>query len=275
MKKIFILLLLIISLKPCCAGNPEKIRTFYVSYMNNLLNRISENKELCQRYLTKGLIEKNGRVVSATNSNPIIQLQDINNDAIETLNVEELNNDWYIVKYQWKKGDVSSEKRIPLKAYEIDEEFRIVYISPSWNGGQYGDFLIAERHQSYNINNSSELLFLKSFYNAYLSEYGIIETDAAGRLSKLRDEYLTKNAKADFEKAEQKELLDNKEDFYLLIDNFDFEYLWAKSLVIEQLNYNNFLVSFDCNGRTKKIIISLSKNNNGYMIDRIQRYKKT
>ena len=142
MKKIFILLLLIISLKPCCAGNPEKIRTFYVSYMNNLLNRISENKELCQRYLTKGLIEKNGRVVSATNSNPIIQLQDINNDAIETLNVEELNNDWYIVKYQWKKGDVSSEKRISLKAYEIDEEFRIVYISPSWNGGQYGDFLM-------------------------------------------------------------------------------------------------------------------------------------
>ena len=98
MKKIFILLLLIISLKPCFVGNPEKIRTFYVSYMNNLLNRISENKELCQRYLTKGLIEKNGRVVSATNSNPIIQLQDINNDAIETLNVEELNNDWYIVK---------------------------------------------------------------------------------------------------------------------------------------------------------------------------------
>lgn len=255
------------------AENSEIVKSFYVSYMTNLLNdRRSDNKELRQKYLTKALIEKNGRVVSATDSDAITHGQDINEDAIETLTVDDLGKDWYMVKYLWKKEDASSETQIPLKAYEIDKEFKIVYICPYWNGTQYGDYLIADKPQCAGISNSSGLSFLTSFYDTYLYEYGLMETDLANRLSKLRDKYLTKNAKADFDKAEQQELLDNREDFDLLVDNFDFEYIWAKSLEITPLNDNDYLVFFGNNGYFKKIKISLYNDKNQYVIDRIQQY---
>lgn len=91
---------------------------------------------------------------------------------------------------------------------------------------------------------------------------------------KLSNEDLTNNAKKDFNNAEKQALSDSREEFDLLINNFDFEYIWSTSLDIKSLDNNDYLVSFDSNGSSKKIKISLCKVNDHYLIDRIESYKK-
>ena len=111
--------------------------------MTNLLNDNSKNRALCERCLTDGLLSKVQRMVNISGVDPIIRSQDINSDAIRTLNVKNIIDNWYMVSYLWNEKDSTTIIKIPLKVEKVDEKCKIAYITPVQNGDQYGDELLS------------------------------------------------------------------------------------------------------------------------------------
>lgn len=107
-KLLFISVLWLCCSAICSGACIDEVRTFYTNYMTNLLNVDSHNEAPCKKYLTEELAAKLQRMVYATGSNPIIRAQDVNSDAIKTLNVREIADDWYMVSYLW------DEKIVPV-----------------------------------------------------------------------------------------------------------------------------------------------------------------
>lgn len=87
---IFISVLLFCFSTVCSGACIDEIKTFYASYMTNILNVDSTNEALCRKYLTEELAAKLQRMRNATGGDPIIRAQDMNSDAIKTLNVREI-----------------------------------------------------------------------------------------------------------------------------------------------------------------------------------------
>ncbi len=106
----------------------EHIKTFYITYMNNIEHDNFKNKALCHQYLTEELMDKVAEMVEKTNSDPIIRAQDVSADGIATLCVKPLEDNWYIVSYYWNKNDKSSLIQIPIEAHDIDGECKITDI---------------------------------------------------------------------------------------------------------------------------------------------------
>ena len=67
--------------------------------------------------------------------------------------------------------------------------------------------------------------------------------------------------------------LENQKDGFngydLLINNFDFDCMWCKSFKINQLGDNVFQITYQPGSKTYKIIITIKKQNNRYLIDKI------
>ena len=58
--------------------------------------------------------------------------------------------------------------------------------------------------------------------------------------------------------------------FDLLIDNYDFDRVWSESLEFKQLNDNDYLVSYKVNGKIYKIVISIKRNGDEYIVNGIK-----
>lgn len=151
-KFIFISVLLLCFSAICFGACIDEIKMFYMSYMTNILNVDSTNEILCKKYLTEELAAKLQRMRNATGGDPIIRAQDMNSDAIKTLNVREIADDWYMVSYLWNEKDSASLVEIPLKVGYVNEKCKIKYITPIENGTQYGDEWLTgfENTASYN-----------------------------------------------------------------------------------------------------------------------------
>lgn len=79
---VFISVLLFCFSTICSGACIDEIKTFYASYMTNILNVDSTNETLCKKYLTEELAAKLQRMRNATGGDPIIRAQDMNSDAI-------------------------------------------------------------------------------------------------------------------------------------------------------------------------------------------------
>lgn len=269
MKRLMYTFILILSFNTICVKACQKeIKTFYITYLTNVLHDSSKNKVLCKKYLTEELLAKVQRVTNATDADPIIQAQDANIDAIETINIEKLKNDWYIVSYLWNKKDSSTLTRIHLKAQNIDGNCKITYISPNWNVSEYGDELLSCKIKETNIiNQTSEQSFLESFYKAYMKIYCAMPKDINAQLSSLRITNLSKNALKQFKKSEIENLRDSLDGYDLLIDNFDFDCMWYKSVGFKRLDNKNYQISYSTGNNIYKITASIIKQNGRYLID--------
>lgn len=268
MKKDITLLILLCLNSVCIVACPERIKEFYTTYLTNVLQDDFKNTDLCKAYLTEGLIEKVDRLINATGIDPILRAQDTNRDAIETLSVEELTNDWYLVKYFWKKGDANSIIEIPLKAQDVNGVCKITYITPIWNKLQYGDELLTCKDGKIGkIDQTSPLSFLKSFYNAYVSEYCDMPEGLNAKLSSLRSRYLSNKALEQFKNAESENLKDGLAGYDRLIDNFDFDCLWCKTIQFTHLNGDDYQMTYQVAKKTYKVGITLKKKGNSFLID--------
>lgn len=208
------------------------------------------------------------RLICSTGVDPIIRAQDINLDAIETLNIKSLAKSWYMVSYYWNKKDPSSLIEIPIKVQEIYGSCRIVYITPIWNGTQYGNKLLScDKQDSTPILHKSEEVFIMSFYKTYITKYCIMPKDLDLKLALLREKYLSPNALMQCKIASEASLFDG---FDLLIDNFDYDCCWNKSLQFEWLGDMCYSISYRGNGYNHKIVVSLIKNDGMYMINDIK-----
>lgn len=122
-------------------GTCEKeIKDFYVRYMQNIENNPDLNVSLMETHMSPELISKLAEYTVQTDADAIIRAQDVCGYCISSLTIEHLENEWYMVRYRW---DADSEYiEIPLKACSCDSSLKIVYITPSWLGSQYGDNLL-------------------------------------------------------------------------------------------------------------------------------------
>ena len=117
-----------------------RIKSFYNEYMSNVMEG-RDNDSLCRSYMSENLIMKLKHITETTGADPIIRAQDMNDDALKTLSVKDLGDDWYMVEYRWDEDRPETVTRIPLKAVEEDGRCSIVYIVPVWDGEKYGDSL--------------------------------------------------------------------------------------------------------------------------------------
>lgn len=239
--------------------------------MMNLLNDNSKNRALCERCLTDGLLTKVQRMVNISGVDPIIRSQDINSDAIRTLNVKNIIDNWYMVSYLWNEKDSTTIIKIPLKVEKVDEKCKIAYITPVQNGDQYGDELLSncENMKACKIDETSGKSFIESFYKVYIASYCTMYKDVNAKLSTLRLSNLSHTALEQFGKAELENQKDGFNGYDLLINNFDFDCMWCKSFKINQLGDNVFQITYQPGSKTYKIIITIKKQNNRYLIDKI------
>lgn len=272
MKRFLLSLLLILCFNTTCRGDcREQIKTFYTAYIENVLHDNSRNEELCRSYLTEELLEKVDRLINATNVDPLIRAQDASLDAIETLNIEPLIKNWYMVRYYWDKKDSTTIKEIPIKAQSINGKCLITYITPIWSESHYGDELIScKSRNSLHINQETAQAFLESFYKLYIAEYSEMPKDLSSKLALLRKRHLSEDALAQYKNAECENLMDGHRGYDLLIDNYDFDRVWSESLKFKQLNDNDYLVSYMVKGKIYKIVISIKKNGNEYIANEIK-----
>lgn len=256
----------------CSSACLDEIRTFYTSYMMNLLNDDSNNRTLCKMYLTDGLIAKVQRMGNTNGVDPIIRSQDVNDDAVRTLNVGKITDNWYMVSYLWNEKDSTTVIKIPLKVENVDGKCKIAYITPAQNGVQYGDELLSycENMKSCKIDETSGKSFIESFYKIYAASYCTMCKDVNAKLSTLRLSNLSHTALKQFEKAELENQKDGFNGYDLLINNFDFDCTWCISLKFTQLGNDDFQITYQAGSKTYKIFVTIQKqNNNRYLIDKI------
>lgn len=255
----------------CSGACIDEVRTFYTNYMTNLLNVDSHNEAPCKKYLTEELAAKLQRMVYATGSNPIIRAQDVNSDAIKTLNVREIADDWYMVSYLWDEKDSTSLVEIPLKVGYVNDQCKIVYITPIESDTQYGDewLFCFGNVASDKIDSSSGKSLVESFYKVYLATYCSMCGDLNVRLQSLRLSNLSHTALEQFKKAEQEYLQDTFEGYDLLVTNFDFDSMWFYSLKVVPLEPDNYQVTYQAGKYTHQINIQVAYRDGRYWINAI------
>jgi hypothetical protein len=251
----------------------EAIRTitdFYKAYTSNFLSEISSNDSLVRQYLTQGLIEKTGRMTAVTDSDPIIRAQDFREDIMETLKVKYLEGNWYMLSYDWVVDSEVNHTDIPLRVTKTDGHYMIDYITPAWNGSLHGDSLLYNHPERVEIDASTPLSLLKTFYTAYTMEYCSMSSGLNRRLAALRAEYLTSSALAQFEEAANEyKLLDGHDNYDLLIDNFDFDRLWIPSMKYVQLDKDAYRISYAGGETFSNIKLKVIWKGEEYRIDSI------
>lgn len=275
-KKIFISILFLFFSTICSSACLDEVKTFYTSYMMNVLHGNSNNEALCKKYLTEGLAAKIQRMINGSGGDPIIRSQDVSADAIKTLAVRAIEGDWYMVSYLWNEKDSTTFTEIPLKAQNIDGKCKIVYITPVENGIQYGDRMLSccESMSTSKIDDASGKSFIESFYKVYIASYCAMSKDTDAKLSSLRLSYLSPAALQQFKKAESENQEDGLYGYDLLINNFDFDCMWCKSLRFLQLNNDNYQITYQAGVKVHNINIKIEYQDGRYLINSILRTLK-
>ncbi len=215
------------------------IEDFYKEYIKALLQPDHLLADLpVKKYFTKGLIEKVKRLGIATGTDPIIRAQDVNGHMLKTIKAKNLENNWYMVEYDWYPSGDRGHQEIPLRVTHANGHYMIDYITPIWSGSSYGNRLLLNNFSKQPIDTSSPMSLLKTFYTAYAAEYCSMPESLVPRLEALRKLHLTPNALAQFEQSANEHKLDSEFNYDLLIDGFDFDCLWIPSLTFKQIDGN-------------------------------------
>lgn len=249
-----------------CQGKEVRmIGDFYTSYGMNIADSADgRNDTLVRRSLTPGLIARMKRVASATNCDPIIRAQDFDKAAAKTFEVKHLENNWYMVSYAFGSAERTN---IPLRLAETDGRLLIDYITPEWHGLLYGDSLLWDAEHRMAVDYSTPLSFVETFYAAYVQEYCSMPADLSSRLGALRLKHCTQNA------LEQIRLANENDDFPgydLLIDYFDFDRLWVRSMTCVPIAADSFRVTYTCwKNVVKTVYVGIVKKERAYLIDKV------
>jgi hypothetical protein len=237
-----------------------------MTYTSNILSDNFSNDALKKKYLTPNLIAKIDRMGASTYTDPIIRAQDFRADIIETLGVNHLDKNWYMVSYIWDADTTN----IPVRINQTEGRYRIDYITPPWNGSLYGDSLLFDHPVQQPIDASSPLSLLKTFYVAYTMEYCSMPENLMHQLAILRAKYLTPNALSQFEAAANEYKLDGRNGYDLLVADFDFDRLWLPSMTYTQLDADTYQIAYTKWEITCTIMLNVAKQGSEYRIDSIK-----
>jgi hypothetical protein len=248
------------------------IKDFYMAYTSNIVSEISSNDSLVRKFLTKKLIKKIDRMRTATGSDPVIRAQDFSEDIVETLRFKHLAENWYMVSYDWIVDEKINHTDIPLRVVKMDGHYKIDYITPEWNGSLYGDSLLYDRPMSQEIDASTPMSLLKTFYKVYTNIYCSMPEDLNLQLALLREEYLTSNALAQFKEMADEYERDGYANYDLLVDYFDFDRLWLPYMQFIQLEGDSYQMRYTRGETFCVIVFKIIRQNKEYRIDSIIKY---
>lgn len=248
------------------------VKDFYVSYATNVMKTDdTDNRLLMCKYLTPELIAKVARMRAAIQADPILRAQDFSAELLRTLQVKPLEGNWYMVSYGNVPGTEQLTK-IPLRVTKINGRYLIDYITPDWNGSQYGDHLLCDKAVPQKVDASTPLSFMKTFYAAYVMEFCTMPADLSSRLKSLREKYCTPEALKQFQMADDESKMDgNPEGFDLIIDGFDFDCLWIPTMAFTQLDKDSYQVRYTKGSDFfATVILKVTQGGNGYQINEIR-----
>lgn len=244
------------------------IKEFYKAYISGIPSYSGDS--LREKYLTRRLIEKVGRMAFATGADPILRAQDTNEYMLKTLSVKELNDRWYMVSFTSNKGGQFEEtENIPLKVVQMHGQYKIDYITPEAYDALYGDTLLYDHPKLPKIDTSDPLAFLKTFYGAYAMEYGSMPENLTAKLASLRAKHLTTNALEQFDNAAKVEAADGWSGYDFLIDDFDFDFLQCSSIKVIQLDKDVYQMCYRKKDTLKILKFKVVKQGGQYYIDNI------
>lgn len=107
----------------------EKIKDFYVTYMQNFETNEEANVALMQEHMSPELIAKLAEYTAQYDADAVIHAQDVSKYGMESLIVLPLGKeDGYLVKYKWSPE--SEYTFFPVKAVLIDGKLQFLDIFP-------------------------------------------------------------------------------------------------------------------------------------------------
>lgn len=234
----------------------SSLKSFYISYATGVATGTGKDRSLLEEHTTPELLDKISRIVAITGADPLLRAQDFDESLLSSIDVAPLSDNWYMVSYRVYNNQQVS---IPIKATTVKGKLLIEYVTPEWNGEQYGDELQSATKQVQDISKSSPRSFIESFYKVYTQEYCTMPKDLDEQLEKLQAEYCSSAVQDKIKKAREDDSL-----YDLLIDNHDFDPLWGKSLSIRQESDTRFRVAYLPGVSTAvKLVVDVARDANG------------
>ncbi len=248
----------------------ENVERFYHNYINHQINHLSDPDSLYEGYMGDRMRAKIKRLSYSSDVDPLTRSQDVSQDMLKTLDVKCLGRYWYMVSFFGDKNDSTSMIKIPVQAMKYKDGILITYITPWWNKDKYGrDILSYDFTSESQIDHTSALTFLTSFYKAYGTVYATgfsINKD----LPKLRAHNLSKTALAQFKKAEEQEFLDCRDGYDLLFNDFDFDKASHHTMQFKHVKDDDYQVSYAKGDYTVELTLTVKKVQDKYVIDSIK-----
>ena len=243
----------------------EKIKHFYVRYMEAIEEGDVEMTEtLVQQFLTKEMQAKMGRLVCATGANPLLRAQDVSAYGRQSLRCKHLEDDWYMVSYQWGEMD-SVGIHIPLKIVkDAKGQPRIGYVTPEYAGDGYGNKIFDVSAVDVKDNKDAHT-FVETFFKAYVYPYVIMTPSLEQDLARLRQTYFTADMQKKYVTMLQM-FLEDANPIDPLIGCADFDAFWYGSLKVESIGSNLFTVWYNTGGGIVRVKLAVMPKNGEYRI---------
>lgn len=243
----------------------EQIKHFYVHYMEAIEEGDDEMTEmLVQQFLTKEMQAKMGRLVNATGSNPLLRAQDVSAFGRQNLRCKHLEDEWYMVSYQW--GEVDSVGiNIPLKIVkDAKGQPRIGYVTPEYSGEGYGNQIFEVSAVDVK-DNKDAYTFVETFFKAYVYPYVMMTPSLEQDLTRLRQTYFTSDMQKKYAYMSRM-FLEDANPIDPLLNCADFDAFWYSSLKVDSIGSNLFMVSYNTGDGVIRVKLVVTRKSGGYRI---------
>lgn len=155
----------------------KMLNSFYTQYIKNLLDKDNANDALMQRNFLPEAIDQTEDMTVKSGADVILRAQDVNESMLKSLQVFPLDNQWFMIVYQWnEKAD--SRVQIPVKVSNGTGKFLVKYIVPEEKGMEYGDQLLSEKAEK-GIAVPVNVKELKAAFSDYVQDQNSAEKQRA------------------------------------------------------------------------------------------------
>ncbi len=235
----------------------EQIRNFYVRYMETLeTGSLKEANGIGRSFLTPEMQEKNGRLIAATGSDPLLRAQDVSDYGRNSLQCKHLEGDWYEVSYRWAESDTTGI-HIPVRIKkDAKGNVRIAYITPDWAEDKYSDHIFDIPNPKVNDKKDGRT-FVETFFRAYVYPYVKMSSTLEQELEQLRQTYCTP-AMLEKYATMLRESWEEEGPIDPMIGCADFDAFWYRSLKVTSEGKDRYAVNYSTGAQDWNIRLTVT-----------------